>query len=162
MLLENVLLETTREQQKKSMRSGDGDVVDEVVVEIKSAVVGVSWVYRLRISTTTVEVTPLRQERSKETTPHTADSTVGRSLALFVDLSITYTYLSTNSGIAYSTMLHNGAQKWERRRRGRGEECRESPGTCLLDKNRIRRSFLGINRASKSSLGAVLSCPPSS
>ena len=40
MPVENVLLETTQEQQKKSMSSGDGDVVDEVVVEIKSAVVG--------------------------------------------------------------------------------------------------------------------------
>ena len=44
---------------------------------------------RLRISTSTVELTPLRPERSKEPTPHTADSIVGRSLALFVHLSTT-------------------------------------------------------------------------
>ena len=42
---------------------------------------------RLRISTSTAELTPLRPEYSKEPTRHAADSVVGRSLAVFVHLS---------------------------------------------------------------------------
>ena len=78
--------------------SKDGDVVDEVVVvKITSFVVVVSICnLRLRISTSTVELTPLRPARSKEPTAHAADSTVGRSLALFVHLSTT----SPHSGVA--------------------------------------------------------------
>ena len=71
--------------------SEDGDEVDEVVVvDIKSfAVVESICKLRLRISTSTVESTPLRPEHLKEPTPHTADSIVGRSLTLFVHLSTT-------------------------------------------------------------------------
>ena len=58
---------------------------------------------RLRISTCTVEPIPLRPERSKDPTPHAADSIVGRSFALSVHLSTT----STNSGVAYSSMPHD-------------------------------------------------------
>ena len=71
--------------------SEDGNVIDEVVVvEIKSfAVIESTCKARLRMSTSTAELTPLRPERSKEPTPHAADSIVGRSLALFVHLSTT-------------------------------------------------------------------------
>ena len=71
---------------------GGGDIVDEiVVVEIKSfAVLESICKLRLRLSTSTVESTPLSPEHSKETTRHTADSIVGHSLALFVHLSTTF------------------------------------------------------------------------
>ena len=60
------------------------------MVDIKSfAVVEGILKLRLRISTSTVKLTLPRPERSKEPTPHTADSIVGRSLALFVHLSTT-------------------------------------------------------------------------
>ena len=59
------------------------------MVEIKSSVVESIGKLHLRTSTSTVELTPLRQECSKEPTPHAADSIVGRSLALFVHLSTT-------------------------------------------------------------------------
>ena len=72
-------------------RSEDGNVTDEVVVvEIKRfAVIESICKARLRISTPTAELTPLRRECSKEATPHAAGSIVGRSLALFVHLSTT-------------------------------------------------------------------------
>ena len=60
-----------------------------MVVEIKRAVVESIGKLHLCTSSSTVELTPLRQERSKELTPHAADSIVGHSLALFVHLSTT-------------------------------------------------------------------------
>ena len=60
---------------------------------------------RLRISTSTAELTPLRPEYSKEPTRHAADSVVGRSLALFVHLSTTS---PPTPAAAYSSMLHDG------------------------------------------------------
>ena len=62
------------------------------MVEITSSSFAVSksvYKLRLRISTSTAELTPLRPERSKEPTPHAADSIVRRSLALSVHLSTT-------------------------------------------------------------------------
>ena len=72
--------------------SRDGAVVDEVVVvEINSyAVVESIYKPRLLISTSTIEVTPLRRECWEGPTPHAADSIVGRSPALFVYLSATF------------------------------------------------------------------------
>ena len=53
------------------------------MVEIKNfAVVESICKPRLHICTSIAELTPLRPKRSKEPTPHAADSTVGRSLAL--------------------------------------------------------------------------------
>ena len=61
-----------------------------VVVEIKSfAVIESICKVRLRMSTSTAELTPLRRECSKEATPPAADFIVGRSLALVVHLSTT-------------------------------------------------------------------------
>ena len=70
--------------------SGGGDIVDEVVVvEIESfAVLESICKLRLRLSTSTVGLTPLRSE-SKEPTRRATDSIVGHSLALFVHLSTT-------------------------------------------------------------------------
>ena len=94
--IENALL---LQRKKKFVRvaanqcrsSEDGNVIDEVVVvEIKSfAVIESTCKARLRMSTSTAELTPLRPECSKEAMPQAADSIVGRSLALFVYLSTT-------------------------------------------------------------------------
>ena len=84
--------------------SEDGNVIDEVVVaEIKRfAVIEGSCEARLHMSSSTAELTPLRPECSREATPHAAHPVDGRSLALFVHLS------TTNSGIVYSSMPHDG------------------------------------------------------
>ena len=84
--------------------SEDGDIVDKVViVGIKSfAELESVCKPRLRISTSTVELTSLRLQRSKEPIHHAADSVIARSPALFVQLSTT-----TNSGVAYSSMRHD-------------------------------------------------------
>ena len=76
----------------KCRSGGGGNIVDEVlVVEIRSfAVVESICKLRLRLSTSTVELTPLRSEHSKEPTWHAANSIVGHSLALFVHLSTTF------------------------------------------------------------------------
>ena len=64
-----------------------------MVVEVKSfAVVGCIRKLGLRYM-------HLSEECSKEATPHAANATVGRSLALFVHLSAPNTYLSTNSHV---------------------------------------------------------------
>ena len=82
------------------MSSEDGDVVDKVMVVWLSSGVSVSFVFVYCIQ-------PLRPERSKEAATHTANSTVGRSLARFVHLSTPNTYLSTNS---YGVLEH--ASRW--------------------------------------------------
>ena len=76
----------------KCRSSRDGAVVDEVVVvEINSYAV-VESIYKpcLLISTSTIEVTPLRRECWEGPMPHAADSIVGRSPTLFVYLSATF------------------------------------------------------------------------
>ena len=67
----------------------DGNVIDEVLaVEIKSfAVIESICKDRLRMSTSTAELTPLRPGCSREATPHAAHSIIGRSVALFVHSS---------------------------------------------------------------------------
>ena len=52
---------------------------------------------RLRMSTSVVELSPLRPERLSESTPHAAGSTVGRTLALFVHLSTKLEHASKRS-----------------------------------------------------------------
>ncbi|KIJ97538.1 hypothetical protein K443DRAFT_240836 [Laccaria amethystina LaAM-08-1] len=88
----------------------------------------------------------------EETTPNSADPTVCRSLALFVHLSPTYAYLSTNFSVASSSMPHNGLVRFRPHatalpvtpsstNRSRKRTSRSAPSSTVFHRTNIRPLF---------------------